>query len=451
VRPRHGRRIGDALRRCLVACALVAAALACVPAALAAQPQTITFTSEAPTSATVGGPTYTVKATGGASGNPVTFTIDAASASVCTLSGATVSFIGAGTCTIDANQEGNANYNAAPQAQQSFPVGKGSQTITITSKPPNPGAVGGVYTAEATASSHLPVSYSSATPSVCTVSSATVTLTAAGTCKIQASQPGNESWFAAPAQAQEFNVVTRSQTVSFTSAPPSGATVGGSYTVSANASSGLLVSFSSAAPSVCSVSGHVVSFLAPGACTVVASQSGSTEYGEAQTQQSFAVLAPSGKSTTPPPSTVTHVTVVVVPDSTFKVMGATLNLRNFWITFTETVHDPGTFTWVLTFKNGPFGAFGAGSKGRKACGAGRVKLKGRCRPSRILFAEGSQYVPTPGNATFTVVPTPAGIKALKAAFKRHASLPVRAVVIFQSQKGGQSVMHIQKLVVKLRK
>jgi hypothetical protein len=414
--------------------------------------QTIAFTSQAPTSATVGGPSYTVAATGGGSGNAVTFTIDAASTSVCTISGATVSFIGAGTCTIDANQAGNAEFEPAPQAQQSFVVGKGSQTITFTSKPPNPGAVGGVYTAEAKASSQLPVSFSSATPSVCTVSGATVTLRAAGTCKIEASQSGNGSWSAAPAQAQEFSVVSRSQTVSFTSAPPSGATVGGSYTVSATTSSGLPVSFTTATPSVCAISGQIVSLLAPGTCTIVASQSGSNEYGEAQAQQSFAVLAPPGKPSTPPPANTSRVTtVVVVPDSTFKVLGATLNLRNFWITFTETVHDPGTFTWVLTFKNGPFGVFGVGTASRKGCRAGHVKLKGRCRPSRIRFAEGSQYVPAPGNANFTVVPTPAGMKALKTAFKRKASLPVRAVVIFQSQKGGPSVTHIQKLVVKLRK
>ena len=37
---------------------------------------------------------------------------------------------------IDANQAGNANYNAAPQVQQSFAVGKGSQTISFTSTAP---------------------------------------------------------------------------------------------------------------------------------------------------------------------------------------------------------------------------------------------------------------------------------------------------------------------------
>jgi hypothetical protein len=86
--------------------------------------QRITFTSTAPASATVDGVSYTVAATGGASGNPVTFSSGAPT--VCSVSGATVSFTGAGTCTIDANQAGNADYLSAPQATQSF---------TVTQKP----------------------------------------------------------------------------------------------------------------------------------------------------------------------------------------------------------------------------------------------------------------------------------------------------------------------------
>ena len=97
-------------------------------------PQVITFTSTAPADAVVGGPTYTPTATGGASGNPVVITIDAASSSVCSISGlGVVSFLAVGTCVIDANQAGAYGYLAATQVQQSFAVGKGSQAITFTS------------------------------------------------------------------------------------------------------------------------------------------------------------------------------------------------------------------------------------------------------------------------------------------------------------------------------
>ena len=88
------------------------------------QAQATSFTSAAPAGATYSGSnsqTYAVTATGGGGAHPVTFTIDASSTSGCTISGSTVSYGGAGgTCVIDANQAGNADYAAAPQVEQSF-------------------------------------------------------------------------------------------------------------------------------------------------------------------------------------------------------------------------------------------------------------------------------------------------------------------------------------------
>ena len=75
--------------------------------------QSITF---APLAAKIVGANFTVNATGGASGNAVTF----AAAGSCTVSGNTVQITGVGTCTITASQAGNSNYNAAPNVQQSF-------------------------------------------------------------------------------------------------------------------------------------------------------------------------------------------------------------------------------------------------------------------------------------------------------------------------------------------
>ena len=89
--------------------------------------QTISFTSTAPGSASVGGATYTPTATA-TSGLAVTFTLDGTSTG-CTLSGGVVSFTAVGTCVVDANQAGNATYNAAAQLQQSFNVAG----LTITS------------------------------------------------------------------------------------------------------------------------------------------------------------------------------------------------------------------------------------------------------------------------------------------------------------------------------
>ena len=71
----------------------------------------------------LGQPPFTVSATGGGSGNPVIFS--AGPSAVCTSSGAngtTITLIGVGACTVTANQQGNANYQAAAPVARSFTV-----------------------------------------------------------------------------------------------------------------------------------------------------------------------------------------------------------------------------------------------------------------------------------------------------------------------------------------
>lgn len=93
--------------------------------------QSISFTSAAPTAPRLGD-SYTVTATA-TSGLPVVFTIDAASAAVCTIVGSTVTITGVGTCIINANQGGDAAYDPAPQAQQAFAVAAAPASIPTLS------------------------------------------------------------------------------------------------------------------------------------------------------------------------------------------------------------------------------------------------------------------------------------------------------------------------------
>jgi peptidoglycan/xylan/chitin deacetylase (PgdA/CDA1 family) len=92
--------------------------------------QTISFTSTAPAHQVANGPSYAVTATA-TSGLPVALTLDGASTG-CSLSGSTVSFTAVGTCVIDANQAGNATYNAAPQVQQSVTITQAKTVVTLT-------------------------------------------------------------------------------------------------------------------------------------------------------------------------------------------------------------------------------------------------------------------------------------------------------------------------------
>ena len=146
------------------------------------------------------------------SGLTVAFT--SATTSVCTVAGTTVTFVTVGTCTINADQAGNANWNAAPQVQQSFTVTKGNQTITfgtVSAKTFDLSPLG----ISATASSGLTVAFTSATTSICTVSGTTVTFVTVGTCTINANQAGDANWNAAPQVQQSFTISKGNQTISF--------------------------------------------------------------------------------------------------------------------------------------------------------------------------------------------------------------------------------------------
>ena len=153
--------------------------------------QTISFT--APASGSVGGSAI-LSATGGTSGNPVVFTVDISSgAKVCYVSGTngtTVNYTAAGSCVIDANQAGNANYAAAPQVELSITVRAATTATTSTTATTLSFTTPLTYGAEASASFHVTVTTTSVMPigtvavkngptTLCTITLAS----GAGSCK----------------------------------------------------------------------------------------------------------------------------------------------------------------------------------------------------------------------------------------------------------------------------
>lgn len=92
---------------------------------------------------------------------------------------------------------------------------QGSQTITFN--PPGDQNFGTTPTLAASSSSLLPVTFSSNTPSICTVNSTTGTLTllAPGTCSIEANQAGNAAYLPAQPKTQQFAIVVPGGLVSF--------------------------------------------------------------------------------------------------------------------------------------------------------------------------------------------------------------------------------------------
>ncbi|MHA3789450.1 YDG domain-containing protein [Flavobacterium hauense] len=152
---------------------------------------------------------FTLTATGGASGQPVTYT--SSNTNVATVIGDTVTIVGAGTSTITASQDGDANYNATSLGRI-LTVAKATQTITFTSLTKIYGDADFSLTATGGASAE-PVTYTSSNPAVATVSGNTVTITGTGTTNITASQAGDANYNAAANVIRTLTVDAKAITI----------------------------------------------------------------------------------------------------------------------------------------------------------------------------------------------------------------------------------------------
>lgn len=174
------------------------------------------------------------------------------------------------------------------------------QTIHFAAPPAMP--LHGSTTVVATASSGLPVIYSSATTKICSVNSTGgVTSIALGTCIIAADQAGNDTFAPAPQATQSIAAAfDPNQTITFGVAPA--LTEFGTATVSASASSNLPIHYSSTTPAVCSVNARTgrVTDLTAGSCIIAADQAGNANYNAApQATQTLTVATWAGTVTAP--------------------------------------------------------------------------------------------------------------------------------------------------------
>jgi YVTN family beta-propeller protein len=167
--------------------------------------QTITF-STPPNLVTAA--VATVTASGGASGMPVVFS--SATPAVCTTSsmnGATITGVSVGTCTIFANQAGNANFDAAPQVSINIVVNIAPQVISLGT---GPFAIG-IPTAliRSAGASGNPVVFTTSTPAICTVSGTDIIAIEFGICTVTANQAGNANF--SPAAPVTVSIRTASR------------------------------------------------------------------------------------------------------------------------------------------------------------------------------------------------------------------------------------------------
>src|SRR5207253_7741316 len=99
--------------------------------------------------------------------------------------GGALTFVTAGTCTINADQEGNDSFAPAPQVTRSFTVDKAPQAIVFGALANRVLGSSASFDVSATGGgSGKAVVFSSNTPDACTLSGNTVTVKGAGICTI---------------------------------------------------------------------------------------------------------------------------------------------------------------------------------------------------------------------------------------------------------------------------
>jgi hypothetical protein len=210
--------------------------------------------------------------------------------SACTVAVDQVTLLAPGTCTIRASQPGDDTFQPAPNVDRSFTIILPSFALQVNRAGAGSGSVFG------------PNISCGATCSTTLVQGTTVILTAAAATGStfagwsgDASCPGTGNCTfvlgAAATVTATFTLNAAAQSIAFGSLPNQ-ALNRPPFPVSATASSGLAVSFSSQTGSTCSVSGNTVTLLAEGTCTIRASQDGNASFLPAFVDRSFTVTAP---------------------------------------------------------------------------------------------------------------------------------------------------------------
>ena len=243
-----------------------------------------------------------------------TTSVTSSTTGVCTASGLSVTFVGAGTCTLTAQVADGTTYGHASGSAQSFPVYLGVASAPHISNIPSPAHVGHSFTATVSTTGDGNVSITSATPGVCSVSGLQVSLLAAGTCTLTPSVATSTNYLASTGSHQSFTVSRSTpSSVSISGLSPS-VGVSTTKTVTITTNSDGRGSITTTTPSVCKALGLTVRFLTTGKCVLVGHVAQSASYLAASgSPQTFMVkMTPADPKITNAPSSAkvgTHVTI----------------------------------------------------------------------------------------------------------------------------------------------
>ncbi|MEY4423303.1 MAG: hypothetical protein RLZZ258_406 [Actinomycetota bacterium] len=260
--------------------------------------QTLTFVQ--PSNQQAGDPAFNGQASS-TSGLQVMLTSN--SPSVCTVDNtvnpSTITPVGAGICSVTATEPGSASYATAQSITRTFTVTGSNYLVSFNKWDPaatgsNPASVNGVViTMPTQGSMALTGKVLSGWTTDSVRSSAFITHNIGSAVRVSAATTFYAVWANATAQAITFTQPADTTTATTT------------VTLAPTADSNLTVVLTSSTPSVCTVSGFVVTILSAGTCTLAANQPGNSTYAAAtQVTRSFQVTAPqsnSNNNSTPTP------------------------------------------------------------------------------------------------------------------------------------------------------
>ncbi|HAS46090.1 MAG TPA: hypothetical protein DCS93_36755 [Microscillaceae bacterium] len=200
---------------------------------------------------------------------------------VATVTGNVVTIVGTGATIITAQQAGNHNYHAAGQVMQILTVEEANQSIQFNILPPKTFGEAS-FGLQATATSGLGITFTIADPTIATINGNQVTILKAGTTTITASQAGNTNFNPASSVTQTLIVNKKDQTIEFDLGIHATKSLSSDpFVLTATASSGLPVSFTSSDPSIVNITENVATITGSGTTTIVASQAGNINFNSA--------------------------------------------------------------------------------------------------------------------------------------------------------------------------
>jgi len=220
----------------------------------------------------------TLSSTGGTGTGGVTYVSN--TPSVCTVSGTTLSAVAAGFCSITTTKAADSTYNSV------------SSSVTVTIQPAQllnqsslvfasiPAGLGVETTGTffvSGGSGTGALTYSTTTPSICSVVERLVRGLAPGTCTVVATKAADSAYLVATTSVNLVIGKAAQATLAFS--PAANMKFGATVSLFAGGGSGTgPVTFTTSTPSVCSISGTTLTTLIAGTCTVTATKASDANY-----------------------------------------------------------------------------------------------------------------------------------------------------------------------------